>query len=89
MFLLYQSADGKITEILEAIALLCSIQEFMGSKKSPEPAILTDVHRGFSQSFQEMISQNPSLIQNQLLLCPFQFFIHHLLYSLKLQLSYW
>jgi hypothetical protein len=52
----YESEDGKITEILEGTALLYTIQEFMGSKKSPEPAILTDVHRGFSQSFQENVT---------------------------------
>lgn len=49
---MYELEDGKITEILESIALLYPIQELMGSKKSPEPAILTE-HRGFSLSFQE------------------------------------
>ena len=89
MFLLYETEDGKIAEILEGISLLYSIQKFKVSKNSPEPTILTNVHRDFSQSFQEIISHNTSLIQKYFFLCPFQFFIHHLLYSLKLQMSYW
>ena len=45
---MYEWEDRKIAEILEGIALLYSIQGFVGSKRSSEPAILTDVHRGFS-----------------------------------------